>query len=791
MSHADLLAATLAALAPVADQLPDAPWRDTDRSERLTVRPWLASAACPAAVALDGPQPFVGTPAVARARRSAAVLDRLLLGDPDPRRAPRPATPAEGYRAVLTSRLHRRVAMGLAERGGPAGEGGPRRRGPPPRLAVALVCSPDWPPPDADARRPPPHVDAPESPPPAARRGRSRARPPRRHPLPRHRDRGRSPEHDAAAPRLRGARRDARAPPAAGSRPGPPARHRPTLARSRSTRRSCSRASPPAPSGRRRRSGSTRATDRLAAAGPRAALSPCAHRSRARRAPPGWRGPGRLRSGSCRRPEPGPASPFGVVLRRSRLKRAERAGRRTRLPAAVGWRRPASSSPRRSLSRRPCSQPRSVPRDAPRRPHHASWRWLLLGLFAGVGRSSPAPLPPRRSRPRSRPPRRHPRRQQRPRQVDARQGRRGHDDDDGSAPACHHDDDGADVTGDPTATRTAPGRCAGRQGHVDLAARAGRWRRPRRHRRPGPGRRSDPPLRAHRVEPQGFYAGAFLDAILPAAHAAGIRVYGWDFPYLEDVQTTSTGRMQAILYRTPDGHRIDGFVPDIESQAEGTNLTAEAPWPTRTGLRNWVGAAYPLIICVPRPSEHAIAVFPYGAVLPFYDAVAPMVYWLNRQPDSDVVGAIQWLAQFGKPVIPVGQAYDGGPEGGRPGRRRREEIRASSPPPSRRRHRRLVLVLAARHPGHLGRHRRSAGDRPAAARRTAGPAPRSSPCRSQLGSLGYPVPVSGCVGSADRRRAAGPPGRPRRRADRRAGCDGASRAARSAGPARRCSLTRP
>ncbi len=242
---------------------------------------------------------------------------------------------------------------------------------------------------------------------------------------------------------------------------------------------------------------------------------------------------------------------------------------------------------------------------------------------------------------------------------------------------------------------------------------------------------------------QGFYAAPFLDAILPAAHAAGLRVYGWDFPYLEDVQTDINRSMQAILYRTPDGHRIDGFVPDIESQAEGTSLTTEAAVAYSTGLRNWVGAAYPLIICVPRPSEHAIAVFPYGAVLPFYDAVAPMVYWLNRQPDSDVVGAIQWLAQFGKPVIPVGQAYDGGPEGGRPGPPPPEEIQR--------------FLAAAESAGATGasfwswQHATpdiwaAIGAAPEIALPPAGEPlglAEVVAVQSQLGSLGYPVPVSG------------------------------------------------
>jgi hypothetical protein len=41
-----------------------------------------------------------------------------------------------------------------------------------------------------------------------------------------------------------------------------------------------------------------------------------------------------------------------------------------------------------------------------------------------------------------------------------------------------------------------------------------------------------------------------------------------------------------------------------------------------------------------------------------------MVYWQNRDPATDVAGAIDYLAQFNKPILPIGQAYNGGPEGG-------------------------------------------------------------------------------------------------------------------------------
>lgn len=164
---------------------------------------------------------------------------------------------------------------------------------------------------------------------------------------------------------------------------------------------------------------------------------------------------------------------------------------------------------------------------------------------------------------------------------------------------------------------------------------------------------------------QGFHGAAFLDQLLGPAHAAGLRVYGWDFPNLADVGADVSRAVTAIGYVTPDGQRIDGFVPDIETASEGTHLSAESAAAYGSGLRSAVGAGYPLIVCVPRPSEGMInGRFPYAEVVAPFDAIAPMVYWLNRQPDTDVAGALAYLAQFGKPVIPVGQAYDGGPEGG-------------------------------------------------------------------------------------------------------------------------------
>ena len=41
-----------------------------------------------------------------------------------------------------------------------------------------------------------------------------------------------------------------------------------------------------------------------------------------------------------------------------------------------------------------------------------------------------------------------------------------------------------------------------------------------------------------------------------------------------------------------------------------------------------------------------------------------MVYWMGRDPVAEVNAAMDAFAPFGKPVMPIGQAYDGGLEGG-------------------------------------------------------------------------------------------------------------------------------
>jgi hypothetical protein len=164
----------------------------------------------------------------------------------------------------------------------------------------------------------------------------------------------------------------------------------------------------------------------------------------------------------------------------------------------------------------------------------------------------------------------------------------------------------------------------------------------------------------------GFNVAPFMDKILPAAHAAGIKVIGWDFPKLDPMGPDIDRAKAMINYRTPSGHKIDAFSPDIESPAEGTRLTPENAKRYGAALREVAGPDYTLIVTVPRPAKER-PTHPYNEIVAGYDAIAPMIYWLDRQPDTDVAGAMQFLSKYNVPIYPVGQAYDGSPEGGRKG----------------------------------------------------------------------------------------------------------------------------
>jgi hypothetical protein len=170
----------------------------------------------------------------------------------------------------------------------------------------------------------------------------------------------------------------------------------------------------------------------------------------------------------------------------------------------------------------------------------------------------------------------------------------------------------------------------------------------------------------------GFYAQADLDRLLPVAHAAGLAVVGWDFPYLFNAEEDARRAAAEIAYTTPTGQRIDAFSADIETRTEGVNISGPVAFTYSSRLRELAGPGYPLVATVPRP--HYNKGYPYGEIVAHFDAVAPMVYWLGRDPAAEVEQAVTDLAVLGKPIMPVGQAYDAGPEGGPPGPPSKEHL---------------------------------------------------------------------------------------------------------------------
>lgn len=174
---------------------------------------------------------------------------------------------------------------------------------------------------------------------------------------------------------------------------------------------------------------------------------------------------------------------------------------------------------------------------------------------------------------------------------------------------------------------------------------------------------------------RGFHGAAFLEALLPVAHERGLRVYGWDFPYFEHVADDVARAVTALQYEVR-GHRIDGFVADVETESEGVALSRATAGAYARELRAAAGPRAVLAVAVPRPTRGMRASYPYAEVVPHFDAVAPMLYWFHRDPAVDATTGVEWLSRFGRPVLPIGQAYDGRPEGGPPGPPPPEEIHA-------------------------------------------------------------------------------------------------------------------
>jgi len=164
----------------------------------------------------------------------------------------------------------------------------------------------------------------------------------------------------------------------------------------------------------------------------------------------------------------------------------------------------------------------------------------------------------------------------------------------------------------------------------------------------------------------GFYGASFLDGLVPRAHAAGLAVIGWGFPFLHDPVADAAWSAEALGWRGPAGVALDGFSPDIELATEGVVLT-ERRARVYLGLVRQAAGSRLLVATVYRPADRLwYGPYPYTAIADYVDAFAPMVYWGCSEPGGVTVQALERLSAL-RPVHVIGQAYDMASEGGRSG----------------------------------------------------------------------------------------------------------------------------
>jgi hypothetical protein len=164
---------------------------------------------------------------------------------------------------------------------------------------------------------------------------------------------------------------------------------------------------------------------------------------------------------------------------------------------------------------------------------------------------------------------------------------------------------------------------------------------------------------------QGFYGAPLLHKLVPLAHAHGLAVIAWGFPYLYDPVGDARWTAQVLAWRSPGGQQVDGFSADIERPTEGVDLTAERVGVYLENVRRAAGNR--LIVATVYPPLDAYWTdggYPYATIARYVDAFAPMIYWECTDPGTDAELDVARLSSL-RPVDIIGQAYNMAAERGR------------------------------------------------------------------------------------------------------------------------------
>ncbi|HEY3080027.1 MAG TPA: SH3 domain-containing protein [Chloroflexota bacterium] len=180
----------------------------------------------------------------------------------------------------------------------------------------------------------------------------------------------------------------------------------------------------------------------------------------------------------------------------------------------------------------------------------------------------------------------------------------------------------------------------------------------------------------------GFYGADGLNRLLPLAHANGLAVVGWVYPFLDDVVADLNLTVQVARYVTPDGHRIDALAADVEE-----NMAADDVHAFGQLVRGRVGDDVTLVIATYPPEMASGRTYPYPTVARVWNVIAPMDYYHRPGTAYTAEEAYGYVARSiglirarsGRPVVvaPIGQAYSiGWPNEVGPGNPTADETRA-------------------------------------------------------------------------------------------------------------------
>lgn len=135
-------------------------------------------------------------------------------------------------------------------------------------------------------------------------------------------------------------------------------------------------------------------------------------------------------------------------------------------------------------------------------------------------------------------------------------------------------------------------------------------------------------LQVNRSSTDLFKNQEAFDSILEKAHEADMKVIGWSYCFLKDIDTDVRKFVKPALYRTPKGHRLDAMAADIE---ENISLWAVKTYTEK--LKAQLPKNYPMIAITFSPKIKQN--YPWEYIGNNWDVIMPMVYWHSQKNKTE------------------------------------------------------------------------------------------------------------------------------------------------------------